>query len=315
MGLDILSKKGTQMSESEMLELEMSTFSSKENDELSSYCNEFFGYGHPEAPVWFIGIEERDNLKPNPEAALKARINAWVSYGRGDIIDCWKYHKILDEEKGEPGSFYYNTPTWVGMREFYNGLGYGFIPPRLSNIPGSEDEKRSEVENWLSNRQHDVCSLELFPLPKTRTDSPLSGYYPDLKSDDERAVFSNPVTQTEYYRYVSSARVQILKELIIQRRKTLKSIVLYGNTEKGWLVETGEKKAFELLFGDSKYVETSFYYRKENNKSWSEEPKKRPHKVFFSYVEGVPCLLIPHPTSITGDTRNFAKALRQTFEF
>jgi hypothetical protein len=62
--------------------------------EMARRC---YGYGHWDAPYWFIGPEPGQARDENDD--LRPRVEAWLHFGGGELTDCREFHNRIGEKR------------------------------------------------------------------------------------------------------------------------------------------------------------------------------------------------------------------------
>ena len=64
-----------------------------DNNLLTDFAYNFFGYGNLSAPIWFVGMEEGGgNTKPE----IAARLDQWVAHNRAPVVDIQSFGQHPD---------------------------------------------------------------------------------------------------------------------------------------------------------------------------------------------------------------------------
>jgi hypothetical protein len=85
-----------------------------QDDDVSAMARRSYGYGHWDAPYWFIGPEQGmgEHEQNNLEQSLRVRARAWKELGCSELIDCRKFHCLIGLRRlhcSEPVAL---QPTW-----------------------------------------------------------------------------------------------------------------------------------------------------------------------------------------------------------
>lgn len=122
---------------------------------LSSFAENFFGYGNPHAPLWFIGLEEGSG---GEEDEIQRRLAAWNASGRPRWLDAAEFHN----QAGMGSLFSLNCsvqPTWRALMR---------ICMKVAD-PGDHVIRRAAFQQFQSQRwgrrAASHCLAELRPLP------------------------------------------------------------------------------------------------------------------------------------------------------
>jgi len=119
---------------------------------IDAYCNQFFGYGRWDAPVWFVGLEEAATGTPNE---LQARLRAWDKRGRRELEDAPSFYPACEQHK------------WHGRSAILQRTWRQLIRILLSS--GGKpiaDKVVLEFQQYaLGASSGRACFTELLPLP------------------------------------------------------------------------------------------------------------------------------------------------------
>jgi len=120
--------------------------------ELASQC---YGYGHWDAPYWFIGPEQGQARREQDD--LTARLEAFRKLSSGGLSDCRSFHLEIHET-----SWHRETPqadlqpTWkfliLALKAF------------LGEATGTENRRIYQCREWGSSTG-ETCVIELSGLP------------------------------------------------------------------------------------------------------------------------------------------------------
>ena len=129
-------------------------------DKLRAYCEGFLGYGNPEAPVWYVGMEEYGG---KTEDEVLARIRAWNDRGQHLIEDMRGFCR---DSQYPPLVRYASTsaprsPTWCALIEDRWAID------GRADIANDEVLKHQQTQ-WLAPKG-DTCLVNLMPLPSPDT--------------------------------------------------------------------------------------------------------------------------------------------------
>ena len=165
-------------------------------DELEAYMASFFGYGDPNSPIWFVGMEE-GGASTNEE--ITKRLNLWTALGKRPMVD-------IISEKNRSNNRYFassNAPiqkTWGKII-------------RATLVALGEESTTKAIKVYQAHRfarEGSECSIiELMPLPAKNI---ATWAYPD---------FTNiPYLQSrkEYWEEMAPRRIEALRELISKQK-------------------------------------------------------------------------------------------------
>lgn len=155
----------------------------------------FVGYGHLNAKVWFIGMEEGGGGEANLRARLKFK----------PVEDCAKAHEILGITRLH-GPQPRIQRTWRGMC---------YLMLRLAGqTPNAENIRRYQADH-LGRTHGDTLLCELMPLPK-----------PSLGHWDYAQLIPQYPNAEHYYQTVMPARINLLQSLLQTHQP--KIVIAYG---------------------------------------------------------------------------------------
>jgi hypothetical protein len=119
---------------------------------IQDYCNQFFGYGRWDAPVWFVGLEEAGAGTPEE---LQARLAAWVQRGRRELEDAPSFYPACEQHQ------------WHGPHSTLQRTWRQLIRILLlaRGEPVGENALLEHQRQSLGASSGQVCLTELFPLP------------------------------------------------------------------------------------------------------------------------------------------------------
>lgn len=127
------------------------------NDELlTEFAENFYGYGNYQAPYWFLGMEEGGG---NSVDEINLRFSAWADRGKNELEDVAEYHcaiGIPELFSGKPKL----QNTWNKQIHVLFGLKNQAIE--------TEFVRNYQRDSWGRNDSEN-CILELFPLPSPST--------------------------------------------------------------------------------------------------------------------------------------------------
>lgn len=119
---------------------------------LTEFVQNFYGYGNYNGQFWFIGMEEGGG---NSFSEVNTRLATWANRGKSELEDLAEYHTeigIVDWFNDKPKL----QPTWNKLiRILLSSSG---------NLPTTE-QVREYQKAVLGRRISNSCLLELLPLP------------------------------------------------------------------------------------------------------------------------------------------------------
>jgi hypothetical protein len=119
---------------------------------LSEFVQNFYGYGNFSGQFWFIGMEEGGG---NSFVEINTRLTAWANRGRSELEDVAEYHKdigVMDWFNEKPKL----QPTWNKLIR---------ILLSSSGETPTTEQVREYQKTLLGRLTGDTCLLELLPLP------------------------------------------------------------------------------------------------------------------------------------------------------
>jgi len=176
---------------------------------LTSFIDNFFGYGNLESPYWFIGKEEGGdrNLVDNYK-----RIFAWEDLGRPTTVDLIDYHFQLGFPDKEINHI---QSTWTKLTQ---------ILLTMEDKEGTKEERRYYQRNRLGRLKGNNCCIELMPMPSRSTGLWL---WEQLFQD-----YYHLNNRQEYFSSVVPRRIHRLKEMIAQN---VPKLVVFYSMQKDYI--------------------------------------------------------------------------------
>jgi len=157
----------------------------------------FYGFGHWDAPFWFIGPEQGKGPKEADEN--DRRLNAWTSLGRSELCDCREFHHKIGEtswHRERPRL----QPTWRSLMLL--------LKTRLDESPDHESLRAYQRDRWgrASVEQGETLAIEL------------SG----LAAKSSRVLIDRSLFREE--------RLEVIRERIRQYKPEF--VIMYGMNER-----------------------------------------------------------------------------------
>ena len=123
---------------------------------LTDYSNRFLGFGHWDATVWFIGVEEAGGRTVEE---VQARLRAWDEGGRKPLEDAPRFY---------PAS---GNPAWHGPNAEIQPTWKQLIRMLLlaRGGPATENAILDYQRDQLGAVDGQTCLIELLPLPSPKT--------------------------------------------------------------------------------------------------------------------------------------------------
>lgn len=188
-----------------------------DDDVLNAFMSGFFGYGSPDASVWFVGMEEGGGDR---FSEIERRLSCWNQRGQRQFEDLRDFHEAIGEHRWFAERRL--QPTWSHLIRVY-------LSATLQST--DEDVVRNYQVDKLGREHGDTSLLELFPLPSPST------------ADWRYATWSSlPVLASRqcYQKTLCLPRIRGLKLLLTEHQP--KAVVFYGTSYRDlWkqLIPTG----------------------------------------------------------------------------
>lgn len=197
---------------------------------LTAFMSTFYGYGNPEAKLWFVGMEE--GTGPSWEQHIEPRFYAWQIRGGQEFEDLRAYHEAIDVHE-----LFTDTPkiqsTWRRL---------------IQTVLSSQGEDATNTQriaayqaNELGTHAGDTCLLELMPLPSP---SIREWYYAHLAAE-----LPFLASRRTYTPHVRPCRIEGLRGLIAEHKP--RHVVFYGRTFKQHWAAITAPHALYALAGQS----------------------------------------------------------------
>lgn len=185
-----------------------------EDSKLIPYMSGFYGYGNPQAPVWFIGMEEGGG---NNEAEIQARLDAWEALGHPEFADLYQFHQRIGITQFFEGDKPKIQKTWKRL------CGYHLS---LSSPTFDTESLRTFQATQLGRYNSETCLLELLPLPSS-----------SLNDWIYAEITNNPwlVTRSKYKKHLMPIRQHRIRQLIQQHKP--RRVVFYGSSYRNYWME------------------------------------------------------------------------------
>lgn len=179
-----------------------------DSKKIENYCNNFYGYGNWESPIWFVGIEENGGYS---KEEVQKRIDSWLRF-KSPLIDNKEHHLNLNDE-GITKLFTEGKrqPTWWKLIRLK--LNYDDI--KVSN------EKIQEIQKheWGQLNSKSLI-IEMFPLPS-----------PSIKhwkyNNPEWSNLESLESREKYFNTFAEKRVDFIKNQIKKHKP--KAVIFYAN--------------------------------------------------------------------------------------
>lgn len=172
---------------------------------LKDYMRDFAGYGHLQAPLWFVGMEEGGGRNV---AELQRRVETWEARGRRPLEDLAEFHHAI----GEPKHFrepYPLQPTWASLARILQGWrGAAVDIPSLQQVQATS----------LGSKNGLASLVELLLLPSPNVHS-----WPYAALAEEHPAL---VDRIRYRSAFLSARIGMLQERIQEAQP--RAVIFYG---------------------------------------------------------------------------------------
>lgn len=177
-----------------------------DSKKIEKYCNNFYGYGNWESPIWFIGIEENGGYT---EEEVKKRIDSWLRF-KTPLIDNKEHHLSL-ENKGMTKLFTEGIcqPTWWKLIR---------LKLKYENEVISEKRIRDIQKNEWGQLKSNTLLIEMFPLP-----SPSIKHWEYKKWSELKFL----KTREGYFQFMVNRRADFIKNKIKEFKP--KAVIFYAN--------------------------------------------------------------------------------------
>lgn len=177
---------------------------------LSDFADSFFGYGDPDAPYWFVGMEEGGG---DSEAEVARRLEAWDARGRRALEDLPAYSRAVGV-----GAWFDDRPrlqpTWAKLVRLLLAA---------EGLPGSTDDVRAFQRDRLGRPGGPAALVELLPLPSPSTDRWLYG---------EASGLPDLATRELYRARYAGPRADRIREMVAEGAP--RAVVFYGLGYRPW---------------------------------------------------------------------------------
>lgn len=233
---------------------------------LKNYAENFYGYGNPDAKLWFIGIEEAGG---KTEQVVKDRLISWAtSFQSQPIVDGYKFHQDLKDHEGRSlADRLFDRPlkvqrTWRALIK----LQLAFE----QQGPINRKTVRSFLKDDWCRSGSRQCLLELLPLssPRAKTkDWPYGAWVSPESTFHERKVYVRNMLGD---RQVIGPRIKRIRDLIAEHNPQI--VVFYASSMK---------RACSRIAG--------FY--------WKDEAEDTVKNARFRFENGTLFAFIHHPNS------------------
>jgi hypothetical protein len=143
---------------------------------LSEFIQNFYGYGNYSGQFWFIGMEEGGG---NSFSEINNRLSAWANRGRNELEGLAEYHKDI------------GLMDWFNEKPRLQSTWNKLIRILLSSsgkIPTTE-QVREYQKTLLGRLIGDTCLLELLPLPSPSIGQWLYAQYSQLPHLRDRETY------------------------------------------------------------------------------------------------------------------------------
>ena len=190
------------------------------NDLLTDYIQNFYGYGHADAAYWFIGLEEGD-LTEGKE--LEIRLKNWEAESDPHFMDVVESHENLK------GSVFYckkgNTPV-KNQATITRVIKMYMILKGIYNAQQALENK-DMFHNMALNIQaggfarkenkYDTLIIELYPMPCYKTSTwDYGNKFPKVSWLSNKSIYKN---------HIENTRINDIFNLI--QAKNPKAVILY----------------------------------------------------------------------------------------
>lgn len=180
----------------------------KKRHPLSEFAHRFFGYGHLDAPIWFIGMEEGGG---DCRSEIIARIRTWKQLGRTPTVDI----RRLGEGAGLRGHRQWFEGDRPPLQSTWSKLIRTVLAYRGDEL--TTETVRHYQRDSFAAEDGDECLMELLPLPSPGTDEWHYGEWFELLWLENRK---------RYREYVLDHRIERLQEMF--REHQPEAVVFYS---------------------------------------------------------------------------------------
>lgn len=143
---------------------------------LSEFVQNFYGYGNYSGQFWFIGMEEGGG---NSFSEINTRLAVWANRGRNELEDLAEYHKDI------------GLMDWFNEKPKLQSTWNKLIRILLSSsgkMPTTE-QVREYQKTLLGRLIGNTCLLELLPLPSPSIGQWLYSKYSQLPHLKDRETY------------------------------------------------------------------------------------------------------------------------------
>lgn len=175
------------------------------NKDEEDMARGFYGYGHWDAPYWFIGPEQGMGRH---EGDVSRRVRAWQDLGKRDLNDCREFHRHIDELR-----FHFKEP--VALQSTWRRLMLLLMTFQGGKLTGDKLKDQEILRAYQRDRWGvrdkelgETCVIELSGLAA-----------PSLKESKETGQHLQE-------------RIRYIRNKMRDNRSTLRLIVMYGKGQK-----------------------------------------------------------------------------------
>lgn len=191
---------------------------------LSAFAETFVGYGNPDAPLWFIGLEEA--CGPN-EAEMQQRLAVWQAFGRPRWMDACDFHMqagmghLFDTENCEL------QKTWKALMRICMKVANPNAVTTTAALQQFQSQRLGRPDGG-----HCLAELRPLPCPSTR---PEKFPYPDWTDaqalpwlHDPTGVGDRRLARRQYEDFITPRRIAQLQALL--QHHSPRAVVIYAMT-------------------------------------------------------------------------------------
>jgi hypothetical protein len=120
-----------------------------------------YGYGHWEAPYWFIGPEQGQVREENDD--LKLRCEAWLHFGGTELSDCRAFHDYINQKAGRLIHPWHQQRPLQRLQSTWRRLMF-ILMAFLERPTDDQSLYTYQRDNW-GMIDGETCVIELSGLP------------------------------------------------------------------------------------------------------------------------------------------------------
>ncbi len=174
---------------------------------MNRMARDCYGYGHWDAPYWFIGLGQ----SRGPNETVEDRAKVWSELDQDGLCDCRSFHlhRLINDQRWHVDRVELQ-PTWRPLILLLRTL--------LREKADKESLRKYQRDHWGMGKNQ-TCIIELFGLP--------------AKNPDDLALLMGDLVEQGQADKMLNKRIQFIQEKIVEKEPKL--VVMYGYTaEKQW---------------------------------------------------------------------------------